>query len=128
MFIVYIALLAPPSSVKIRGSRRVPYTSTLSLACSASGRVDNYKWYRNSDKLTTTTRRYYKSPAQLTDSGSYQCEACNLAGCSTRSSSYTVTVIGWFTRIEYTLPIVWLTPYCTSVYISVCCVYMVCWV
>ena len=100
MFIASIAPIAPPSSVSISGSTRIVYTNRLSLTCSASGTVNNYRWYRNRDKLTTTTYgSYIKSSAQLSDSGSYQCEACNWAGC-TNSSSYTVTVIGWFTRIE----------------------------
>ena len=100
MFITYIAPLAPPSSVTISGSSRVVYTNRLSLTCSASGIVDNIKWYLDNNKLTTSTSRYYKSSAQLTDSGSYQCRACNWAGC-TSSSSYTVTVIGWFIQIVY---------------------------
>ena len=96
MFIAYIPPLAPPSSVSISGSSKIVYTNRLSLTCSASGTVYNYKWYRNNNKLTTTTRRYYKSSAQMSDSGSYQCEACNRAGC-TSSSRYTVTVIGLLT-------------------------------
>ena len=93
-FITYIPPLAPPYSVSIRGKSRIVYTNRLSLTCSASGTVDNYKWYRNSSLLTTTTRRYYKSLAQQSDSGYYQCVACNWAGCSARSSSHTVVVIG----------------------------------
>ena len=96
MFIASIAPLAPPSSVSISGSSRIISTKRLSLTCSASGTVNNYKWYLNNNKLITSTISYSKSPAQLSDGGSYQCEACNWAGCSTRSSSYTVTVIGWF--------------------------------
>ena len=114
---------APPYSVNISGSSRIGYTNRLSLTCSASGIVDNYKWYHNGNKLTTTTRRYIKSSAQLNDSGSYQCRACNWAGC-TSSSSYTVTVIGWFTSIVYMLSTVQLNPYLCM---SVCCVYVVCW-
>ena len=90
-----ISPLVSPSSARIRGSIQVRYTSTLSLICSAYGIVDNYKWYRNSSLLTTTTtNRYIKSSAQLSDSGSYQCEACNWAGCS--STIRTVTVRGLF--------------------------------
>ena len=96
MYLVYSSSIVPPSSARISGNSQVRYTSTLSLTCSASGIVDNYRWYRNSFLLTTTTRGYYKSSAQLSDSGSYQCTACNWAGCSTRSSSYAVTVIGLF--------------------------------
>ena len=101
ILVVYIVVhcispLVPPSSVRISGSSQVRYTSTLKLACSASGIVDNYKWYHNSSILTTTKKSYYKSSAQLSDSGYYQCEACNWEGCSNTSSSYTVTVIGLF--------------------------------
>ena len=96
MFIAYIPPIAPPSSVSISGSSRIVHTNRLSLTCSASGTVNSYKWYRNSSPLTTITRHYIKSSAQLSDSGSYQCRACNWAGC-TSSSSYTVTVIGLLT-------------------------------
>ena len=96
MCLVYPSSIVPPSSARISGSSRVGYTYTLKLTCVASGIVDNYNWYRNNSLLTTTTKRYYKSSAQLSDTGSYQCEACNWAGCSTRSSSHTVAVIGLF--------------------------------
>ena len=112
--LIRFAPLAPPSSVEISGSSRIRYTNRLSLTCNASGIVDNYKWYHNRDKLPTNTSRYYKSYAQLNDSGSYRCKACNWAGC-TKSSSYTVTVIGWFTRIENHVNnniIVHITPTC----------------
>ena len=100
MFITYIAPLAPPSSVTISGSNRVVYTNRLSLTCSASGTVNNYKWYLNNNELITSTVSYIKSSAQLSDSGSYRCKACNWAGC-TSSSSHTVNVIGWFIQIVY---------------------------
>ena len=100
MFIAYIPPLAPPSSVSISGSSRIVYTNKLKLTCSTSGTVDYYRWYRNSSILNTTTRHFMKSPAQLSDSGSYQCEACNRAGC-TSNRNYTVTVIGWSTWMVY---------------------------
>ena len=88
-------LAVPPSSVSIsgRGSSSIEYTQILSLTCSGSGIVDNYQWFRNSTRLTTTSSSYYRSSAQLSDSGVYYCEACNWAGC-TNSSSHTVTVTG----------------------------------
>ena len=98
MYLAYSSSIVPPFSANISGSSRIVYMSKLTLTCSASGRVDSYRWYRNGSVLITTVGPYVKSPAQLRDSGSYQCEACNhWAGCSPRSSSYTVRVAGVFT-------------------------------
>ena len=113
MYLVYCSSIVPPSSARIGGNRRIVYTSSLSLTCSALGTIDHYKWYHNSSLLTTTVyNSYVKSLADLSDSGSYQCEACNnLAHCSPKSNSYTVRVAGLFMCMNSTL--------CIFVYISV---------
>ena len=96
---MYQCLLAvPPPSVSIGGSSNVEYTKELRLTCYASGIVERYQWYRNSSNIrtissTATAESYVISSAQLSDSGSYYCSACNWAGC-TSSSSHTVNVTG----------------------------------
>ena len=87
-------LLAPsaPSSVTISGSSTVGYTQRLSLTCHVSGIASTYRWYRNGYIRLSNTSSYYLKSAQPSDSGSYQCRACNWAGCTSYSSSRTVTV------------------------------------
>ena len=93
-------LLVPPvplSSVSISGSSKIGYRTALRLTCSISGTGGAYNWYRNGTFITSTTSSsYYKSPAQLSDSGYYQCRACNWAGCRFSSNSQTVRVTGLF--------------------------------
>ena len=107
----------PPYLVRIGGISKLLTPASLRLTCYASGTVERYEWYRSGSRLPSTTSYYRKSSAQLSDSGSYQCKACNWAGC-TSSSSYTVTVIGWFTSIVYHV----VNSMVTSTCISVCTV------
>ena len=111
----------PPYSVSIGGISKLITPASLRLTCYASGAVERYEWYHSGSRLPSTVSDYRKSSAQLSDSGSYQCKACNFAGCSTRSS-YTVTVIGWFSQIEYMT-----VQFTIFLYTSVCYVYMVCY-
>ena len=111
----------PPYSVRISGLNKLLTFASLNLTCYASGTVERYEWYHSGSRLPTTTRYYKKSPAQLSDSGSYQCKACNMAGC-TSSSSYTVTVIGWCSRLEYMTIVLFIH---ISVYQCVLCVHVV---
>ena len=75
--------------MSISGSSSIGSTTTLSLTCCTSGIVDRYNWYHNStyspfntSYSSRTTNSYVKSPAQLTDSGDYYCEACDLDWCT----------------------------------------------
>ena len=111
----------PPYLVSINGPviSKLTTPASLRLTCYASGTVERYEWYRSGSKFLTTSISYYRIPsAQPSDTGYYQCTACNWAGCSARSSSYTVTVIGWFTQIVYHV----VNSMVTSTCISVCAV------
>ena len=92
---VLVPTAVPIQSVSVSGSGNFGVGSTLYLWCQVlSGTRDTYQWYHNGALLNTSTSSYVKS-AELNDSGSYRCEACNWAGC-TSSSSYTVNVTGLF--------------------------------
>ena len=84
--------------MRIGGISKLLTPAYLRLTCYASGTVERYEWYRSGSRLPSTVSDYSKSSVQLSDSGSYQCKACNWAGC-TSSSSRTVTVIGWLMRM-----------------------------
>ncbi|KAJ8316304.1 hypothetical protein KUTeg_006318 [Tegillarca granosa] len=91
---VQLDVYVKPSSVILSASStNVNVNQPVTFSCFANGvPSQSYRWYKGNSLIAGQTGSNYQiASAQGTDSGSYQCQAYNLAG-STTSSTVTLTV------------------------------------
>ncbi|KAJ8316499.1 hypothetical protein KUTeg_006513 [Tegillarca granosa] len=91
---VQLDVYVKPSSVILSASStNVNVNQPVTFSCFANGvPSQSYRWYKGNSLIAGQTGSNYQiASAQGTDSGSYQCQAYNLAG-STTSSTVALTV------------------------------------